>query len=375
MTWVGVLHKWFVLSQDILSMLLVQLLMTGMQILSKIILNQGIFIFALMTYRHIVAAFCVAPFAFFFERGIISKLNLSVCFWLFINALTGITAAMGLYYYGLRETTATYAINYLNLLPVVTFVFSAIFRIEKLRLNTKEGKCKTLGTILCAGGAVSCSLYKGKSFHIFRDKLNRKLSQNVPSKADWTVGSLLLVGSCLCYASWYMVQVKLLKIFPFKYSATMFTCMVASLQALVIGLCLHSDVASWRLAWDLKLVTIFYSGALATAASFCLLSRAIARRGPIYPPMFNPLLLIFVAVLDALLLGQAITLGILLGSLLIVAGLYSFLWAKSKELKRMSQKKAQGEEALPTTVDEPMVISTSSKPEVELDSTTDTVKP
>lgn len=121
MTWVSVLHKWFVLSQDILSMLLVQLLMTGMQILSKIILNQGIFIFALMTYRHIVAAFCVAPFAFFFERfvffiflntfysffwhlffltfwwtmrlllcrGIISKLNLSVCFWLFINALTG----------------------------------------------------------------------------------------------------------------------------------------------------------------------------------------------------------------------------------------------------------------------------------------------
>lgn len=41
----------------------------------------------------------------------------------------------------------------------------------------------------------------------------------------------------------------------------------------------------------------------------------------------------------------------------------------------MSQKKAQGEEALPTTVDEAMVISTSSKPEVELDSTTDTVKP
>lgn len=50
-------------------------------------------------------------------------------------------------------------------------------------------------------------------------------------------------------------------------------------------------------------------GALATAATFCLVSRAIANRGPIYPPMFNPLSLIFVAVLDALLLGQDITLG------------------------------------------------------------------
>ncbi|KAJ0100831.1 hypothetical protein Patl1_05545 [Pistacia atlantica] len=214
-----------------------------MQMLSKIILNQGTFIFALMTYRHVVAAFSVAPFAIFLERGIISKLNLSVWFWLFINALTGITAAMGLYYYGLRDTTATYAINYLNLLPVVTFVLSTILRFSKIP----------------------------KGFH----------------------------------------------------------------QIL--------------------------QGTLATAATFCLVSRAIAKRGPIYPPMFNPLSLIFVAVLDALLLGQDITLGILLGSFLIIAGLYSFLWAKSKEFKR---KNVQGEEALPTTLDKAVVIS-----DVQLDST------
>ncbi|XP_031262682.1 WAT1-related protein At5g07050-like, partial [Pistacia vera] len=342
------MKKWFVWSQDILSMLLVQLFVTGMQMLSKIILNQGTFIFALMTYRHVVAAFSVAPFAIFLERGIISKLNLSVWFWLFINALTGITAAMGLYYYGLRDTTATYAINYLNLLPVITFVLSTILRIEKLRLNSKEGKFKILGAILCAGGAVTSSVYKGKSFDIFHNNLNTKLTENVIPKAHWTRGSLLLVGSCLSYASWYMVQVKLLKVFPFKYSATMFTCIIAALQALVIGLCLHTDMPSWRLAWDLELITIFYSGTLATAATFCLVSRAIAKRGPTYPPMFNPLSLIFVAVLDALLLGQDITLGILLGSFLIIAGLYSFLWAKSKEF---TQKNAQGEEALPTTLD------------------------
>ena len=34
--------------------------------------------------------------------------------------------ALGLFYYGLRDTNATYAISFLNLIPMVTFVFSII---------------------------------------------------------------------------------------------------------------------------------------------------------------------------------------------------------------------------------------------------------
>ncbi|KAJ6976536.1 hypothetical protein NC653_028625 [Populus alba x Populus x berolinensis] len=52
---------------------------TGMQLLSKIILNNGTFVLALMTYRHIVAAVCMAPFAFYFESNEISaKLALTI---------------------------------------------------------------------------------------------------------------------------------------------------------------------------------------------------------------------------------------------------------------------------------------------------------
>jgi hypothetical protein len=47
---------------------MVQLFATGLQLLSRVILSEGIFIFALMAYRNVVAALCVAPFAFHFER-------------------------------------------------------------------------------------------------------------------------------------------------------------------------------------------------------------------------------------------------------------------------------------------------------------------
>ncbi|VFQ65412.1 unnamed protein product [Cuscuta campestris] len=52
----------------LLGMLLVQAIATGLQLLSKVILGHGTFVFALMTYRHIVATFCVAPVAFVRER-------------------------------------------------------------------------------------------------------------------------------------------------------------------------------------------------------------------------------------------------------------------------------------------------------------------
>ncbi|KAJ1377821.1 Auxin-induced protein 5NG4 [Sesbania bispinosa] len=63
-----IVKKWFSWSQAVLSMLLVQVFATGVQILSRVILVEGTFIFTLIAYRHVVAAICVAPFAFYFER-------------------------------------------------------------------------------------------------------------------------------------------------------------------------------------------------------------------------------------------------------------------------------------------------------------------
>ena len=54
---------------------------------------------------------------------------------------------------------------------------------------------------------------------------------------------------------------------------------------------------------------LFVQGALATAATFCVIYWVIAIKGPAYPAMFNPLALIFVAISEAILLGEPIRLG------------------------------------------------------------------
>ncbi|XP_047165029.1 WAT1-related protein At5g64700-like isoform X2 [Vigna umbellata] len=311
--------EWFTSSQVVLSMILVQVLMTGMQLLSRVILVQGTFIAALIVYRHLVAALCVAPFALYFERGQPKKLNCEVWCWLFVNALTGMTMAQGLFYYGLRDTSAAYSMSFLNLVPIITFFTSIILRMEKLKWQTWVGKAKSVGSILCVGGASLGSLYKGKEF--FLGHHLHRTHQTAPHKTHMLHGTIFLVCSCFSYTAWFIAQ----------YWGTMLACILAAIQAAAVGVCLDSSKAAWRLQWNLQLITIVYSGALATAATFCIISWAIRMKGPTYPPMFNPLSLIFVAFSEALILGQPLGVGTLGGMVLIIMGLYFFLWGKNNE--------------------------------------------
>ncbi|GJR41698.1 WAT1-related protein [Tanacetum coccineum] len=217
--------------------------------------------------------------------------------------------ATGLFYFGLRDTTATYASNFLNLIPITTFIFSTLLRIEKLELHTTYGRLKTTGALLCLAGALVVTLYKGKlliSPRHHHHQLQPTEIVNNTTKSNWSRGTLFLIGSILSFSIWFILQVKLNKVFPYKYSCTTL------------------------------LITIVYSGALATAATFCLISWAVEKKGPTYPSMFNPLSVIFVAITEALFLGQDLSVGSLLGMSVIVAGLYLFLWGKNMEIRRRS---------------------------------------
>ena len=67
---INLVKKWFELLKLVPSVLLVQLFLVRMQLLSRVILVDGAFVFALIVYRNLVAALWCAPLAFFFERFI-----------------------------------------------------------------------------------------------------------------------------------------------------------------------------------------------------------------------------------------------------------------------------------------------------------------
>lgn len=49
---------------------------------------------------------------------------------------------------------------------------------------------------------------------------------------------------------------KLSKAFPYKYWATTLICIMASLQQVIIGLCVDRKRAAWSLGWNLQLIWV-----------------------------------------------------------------------------------------------------------------------
>ncbi|KAK3137988.1 hypothetical protein QOZ80_5AG0363010 [Eleusine coracana subsp. coracana] len=320
-----------------LSMVAVQAFMVGMILLSKVALNAGMHPMVILLYRNLISAVTVAPAAIFFERKMLKKVDWIVLGWISANATFGVVPAMGLYYYGLRTTSAAYSAIFINLIPIVTFVIAVLLRTEKLALGNWHGRTKLLGALLCVGGTMVVTLLKGHPLHLWPTGIlkasddSRAPANPAGAHHGMVAGTVFLCGSCVGYSLWLIVQARVARIFPAKYSITMLTCLVGSIQSFLVGICISRT--GWKLGWNLQLLTVVYLGIFNTGVTFVLISWAISRRGPIYPPMFNSLSLVVATILDSVLLGTSIYVESALGTLLVVLGLYAYLWGKGTETK------------------------------------------
>ncbi|KAM6555309.1 hypothetical protein CsatB_002328 [Cannabis sativa] len=78
---------------------------------------------------------------------------------------------------------------------------------ERLRLGSKEGKVKTIGALLCVGGALLTALYKGNEFFISNHHSDHHSPIIITPHHHWTRGTIMLLASTLAYSSWFIVQI------------------------------------------------------------------------------------------------------------------------------------------------------------------------
>ncbi|OEL20776.1 WAT1-related protein [Dichanthelium oligosanthes] len=290
------------------AMVLVQLIITGLTLLSKVVISNGMFIFALHAYRSAFGTMCILPLALFYERGKWKEMNWRALGWIFLNSCIGYAVPTCLNYYGLRDTTPSYAVIFLNIIPLITFVLSLVLRMETLRFGTATGSLKIVGILLAVGGTMLVSFYKGKALHLWGSILQHR-NEQVHVANHHVRGTILLLGSSFTFACWYPIQSMVNKVYPHRYWSSMATCFLGGLQTTLIGIIRRRERNTWKLGWDLQLLTIVYTGALATAVRYNLESWVVSKRGPVYPPMFIPLITVFTVVLGSILLGDAITIG------------------------------------------------------------------
>ncbi|KAJ9552310.1 hypothetical protein OSB04_016355 [Centaurea solstitialis] len=76
---------------------------------------------------------------------------------------------------------------------------------------------------------------------------------------------------------------------------------------------------------------------IASSLSVIFITASIHLQGPLFVSNFNPLMLIFVAIVGYLVLGENLHVGSILGAVIIVAGLYVTIWGKSN-INRLSKQ-------------------------------------
>lgn len=313
----------------------------GNHVILRTALNMGISKLVFPAYRNIIALAMIAPFAYFLEKKDRPALTASFLVQFFLLAFVGITANQGFYLLGLDNTSPTLASATENAVPAVTFLMAAILRIEEVHLNRRDGKAKVLGTICSVAGASIITIYKGPI--IFRP--SHPLNQSLPSISlgdaegkNWTLGCVYLIGHCICWSGWIVLQAPILKKYPAQLSISSFTCFFAILQFLAVAGLIERNSQAWLFHSRTELFCVLYSGAVVSGIGFSIQLWAVGKAGPVFVSAYLPLQTLLVAVMASLALGERFYLGGVLGAVLILVGLYLVVWGKSEEGKFATRK-------------------------------------
>ncbi|XP_017976313.1 PREDICTED: WAT1-related protein At1g09380 [Theobroma cacao] len=329
-----------------LANVLVQLGYAGMNITSKLAMESGMKPLILVAYRQIFATLAIAPFAYFLERKTRPKITKHILFQIFLCSLTGATANQVFYFVGLENSSATVACALNNVLPAATFALAALCRQEAVGIKKASGQAKVLGTLVCVGGAMLLSFYHGHTIGIgdssihwaYADKMTSKSSSN---GSNFFLGPFLVMASAVAWAVWLIIQGQTSKNFPAPYTCTALMCFMASIECTIIGIFSDHKISAWSLSSSMRLIAALYAGIVCNAMTFCVLSWSIQKKGPLYVSVFSPLLLVIVAVLSWALLREKLYVGTVVGSVLIVGGLYAVLWGKDREIKQMKSNQLE----------------------------------
>ncbi|KAI3830902.1 hypothetical protein MKX03_027962 [Papaver bracteatum] len=305
-----------------IAMMFIQFVYAGMALFSKAAIGAGMNPFVFVAYRQAFASLALTPFSFFLERKKAPRPSLYLLCKIFFASLFGITLSLNLYSVALKNTSATVATASTNTIPAITIIIAAFLRMEIITLKHYYRVAKVVGTIICLSGALVVALYMGpavkfmnwnsssfhhhQTSHIFNDPSNSS-SKAVDSGP-------------------------LIKLYPAKIHLTSLQCWFSFIQSLIVAVIFErNNPSSWKLGWDIHLLSVAYCGIVVTGMTYWLQAWCIERKGPVFIAMFTPLALVITIIFTAFIWKEQLHWGSIAGALLLIGGLYSVLWGKNKE--------------------------------------------
>ncbi|KAL8053262.1 hypothetical protein ABFX02_05G059100 [Erythranthe guttata] len=329
--------KWY----PVIAMIGIDMAFAISNILLKKIVNDGVDRLVFITYRQSISALFLSPLAFFLERP---KLTLSILCHLFVSAILGASVTQYLFLLGIEYTSATFSCAFLNMVPVFTFLMALPFRLETVNVKYGSGRAKVVGALVCLGGAILLTFYKGvPMFHFPGPESSVARSagprvEHVEGDQRWVIGSVALFAGTLCWSSWFLIQSNIGKKYPCQYSSTAIMAIFSAIQSAILSSSIDRELSIWILKRKSDIFVVLYAGIVGSGLCFVGMSWCVKKRGPVFTAAFSPLVQILAAMFDVPVLHEQLHLGSLLGSVIVIFGLYILLWGKDIEMQQKQDK-------------------------------------
>ncbi|KAJ8539809.1 hypothetical protein K7X08_014061 [Anisodus acutangulus] len=327
----------------IIIMLAIDFAFAISNILLKKIIMDGMNHLVFITYRQSISTLFLAPMAFFLERNTRPKLTPQILCYLFLSAIVGASLTQYLFLLGIQYTSATFACAFVNMVPVITFLMALPFGLETINIKDRSGRAKVIGSLICLGGAFLLTFYKGIPLIHFShlQDLSQTVEEPMSSSKrneQWIFGSMILFAGALLWSSWFLLQSKIGKKYPCQYSSTVIMTFFSAIQSAILTFSTDRRLSIWiPMEKTIDMLSVVYTGLIGSGLCYVGMSWCVKKRGPLFTAAFSPLVQVMAAMLDVPFLHEQLNLGSVMGSVIVIIGLYLLLWGKTKEMQKVEE--------------------------------------
>lgn len=150
-------------------------------------------------------------------------------------------------------------------------------------MKSLAGRAKVLGTVICVGGAVLLTFYKGKALTHEEGATSRANTMNSSKKTEsWTIGSIFLIAGVTAWSSWFLIQAKIGKRYPCQYTSTAILSFFGGIQSAILSLIIERKLSGWVLNEKWEFITVIYAVSILVLTSIINIhSKKLKQVGPI----------------------------------------------------------------------------------------------
>lgn len=147
---------------------------------------------------------------------------------------------------------------------IATLWYLTLCSLEKVNMKSNCGRAKVLGTVICIGGALLLTLYKGTPLNnphsLATTHIANHANMMVSVKTKrWAIGSILNAAGCFFWSSWFLIQAKIGKSYPCQYSSIAILTFFGAIQSAILSLIIERNLGMWVLKGKLEILTVIYA--------------------------------------------------------------------------------------------------------------------